>query len=203
MEALAAVSLTGNILQFVEFGGTVISRARQYHASINGRLQSHIELDDTINDFDKLLLKLRSPRVTGGDNASVEAAIGDVLQRRLDESISVGKEMREALDKVRIEGRKTLWKSTRKAIRMVWSEPRLAELQTRLDSIRRGLELVITIEQRYNGPMPFHIADFILIRALGISFNSLRQGRRISQRSWTTLHVISIRISSIISSFCT
>lgn len=45
MEALAAVSLAGNILQFLIFIGAAISKTRQIHAFILGTLKEHDDLE--------------------------------------------------------------------------------------------------------------------------------------------------------------
>ena len=45
MEALAAVSLAGNILQFLSFTGDAISKTRQIHAFILGTLKEHDDLE--------------------------------------------------------------------------------------------------------------------------------------------------------------
>lgn len=54
MESLAAISLAGNILQFLNFTGAAISKTRQIHASTSGTLKEHDDLEGITTDLKDL-----------------------------------------------------------------------------------------------------------------------------------------------------
>lgn len=61
MEALAAVSLAGNILQLLSFAGDAISKSRQIHASVNGALEEHEDLEIVTTNLKDLSVRLQTP----------------------------------------------------------------------------------------------------------------------------------------------
>ncbi len=51
MEALAAVSLAGNILQFLDFVGTAVSKTREIYTSATGTLKEHEDIGTVSRDL--------------------------------------------------------------------------------------------------------------------------------------------------------
>lgn len=60
MEALAAISLAGNILQFLNFTGDAITKSRQIHASISGTLKEHDHQEGLTTDLKNLSVRLQA-----------------------------------------------------------------------------------------------------------------------------------------------
>ena len=60
MEALAAVSLAGNILQFLTFTGDEISKSRQIRTSSSGILKEHHDLECLTTDLKGLSCRLQA-----------------------------------------------------------------------------------------------------------------------------------------------
>ena len=60
MEALAAVSLAGNILQVLNFTGDAISKSRQIRASISGTLKEYDDLESLTIDLKSLSGRLQA-----------------------------------------------------------------------------------------------------------------------------------------------
>ncbi|KAK3293183.1 uncharacterized protein B0H64DRAFT_476757 [Chaetomium fimeti] len=67
MEALSAIGLAGNIIQFVDFGAKFISILAEISKSPTGRLQEHDELEDTARDLEQQSSAINSALNTSGD----------------------------------------------------------------------------------------------------------------------------------------
>jgi hypothetical protein len=73
MEALAAVSLAGSVVQFVEFSCKFLSEGRQLYQSSSGKLESNEEVELIVEDLRTVITKLRQSSQgkssTGGENS--------------------------------------------------------------------------------------------------------------------------------------
>ena len=54
MEALAAISLAGNILQFLDFAGSVVSKTGQIYDPASGTLEEHDDQENTTSHLKTL-----------------------------------------------------------------------------------------------------------------------------------------------------
>jgi hypothetical protein len=59
MDALSALSLAGNIIQFIDFGSRLLSNARELYKSSVGSLATHDEIVLITTDLKTLIKKLR------------------------------------------------------------------------------------------------------------------------------------------------
>ena len=142
MEALAAVALAGNVLEFTKTGSEIIKKAREGYK--NGDLKKLGDLRQTTEDLSELLAKLKIPQTT-----SATPQISEGLQNRVEECCRIGQELHAALIKLQGKNQRgSLFRSTKNAIKAVWSASEFTELQVRLDQARQGLDLHLTVEQR-------------------------------------------------------
>lgn len=65
MEAIAAVDLASNILQFAEFGIKVVSNGVEFYTSVDGKPESSAAIESTISHLDTLLSSLKVDRDNG------------------------------------------------------------------------------------------------------------------------------------------
>ena len=54
LESLAALSLAGNIVQFIDFGCRLFSKSRELYASSDGVLAENVELENIANSLNAL-----------------------------------------------------------------------------------------------------------------------------------------------------
>lgn len=148
MEALAAISLAGNILQFIDFSRELVQDAAQYHRSRSGMLPKHIRIEQSLQDLELLMLQLRD----GGKIAPEKqrsSLVDEAIRNQVMESLRVGGEIRRSLDKMKLEeGKRSIFHSTRKAFRSIWTESYVAGLEDNLKTIQQGLNFSLSIEQR-------------------------------------------------------
>ena len=140
MEALAAVSLAGNILQFLDFTGNVISKSRQIYDSISGTLKEHDDLGCLTADLKGLSGRLQS----------CAGPVDPVLEQLCLRCMKVADKLLKALADLRVEGKHTRFKSLRKALKALWGKEELRLLEESLAGFRQDLTLHITVELRYD-----------------------------------------------------
>lgn len=163
LEAIAAIGLASNIVQFVHFGVSLLSKAHEIRHSASGSLKDHVDLKIISNGFQKcssgLLCRSDSIEFTG-------------LATRCR---NVAGELETMLRK--IEGTQHIqrWKSFRQAAKAVLGKNHINEVLSRLERLRGELMLRLVLDSRYvilNIPCSPTVLCTILLSLLGI--NKLR-----------------------------
>lgn len=140
MEVLAAIGLTGNIIQFIDFSGKLLVKSAQLHRSGECALAENIDFETVTNDLALLNEKLEDGATGTGNKAleslclSCKAVTGELLL---------------ALDKLKVKGKQRKWESFRKALRSVQSKEEIEQLERRLAGFRGELKVHIVVDLRY------------------------------------------------------
>ena len=139
MDALSAVGLAANIVQFIDFTTTIVSKTRYLRSSANGVLAEDRDRKVATEHIQTLASKLRQT-----------AGVGDpVLDNLCSGCEAIAEELLAALAKLEVKERhKNSLESVRKAIRSVWSRDKINEIETRLASFRDELNLHVTVKLR-------------------------------------------------------
>lgn len=145
MEALAIIGLVGNIVQFVDFSGKLISKSTELYRSSEGALAENVDTETTTNHLVLLNSKLRGAATATGDRA---------LENLCKSCNTVAEKLLAALDKVKVKGEQRKWKSVRKALQSVWSKEEIGELERRLSKLREELNSHIVVGLRYENKLP-------------------------------------------------
>jgi hypothetical protein len=139
MEALTLIGLIGNIIGFVDFGSKVVTKSIELCQSGAGALEENVSIENAAKHLVDLSDKLKGTGNTG-----------DILLSRLCASCnSTAQELIAALDKLRVEGKTTKWKSIRKALKSIWTKEKIQEIEQRISRIRDGLNLHVVTDLRY------------------------------------------------------
>jgi WD40 repeat protein len=169
MEILAAIGLAGNIIQFVDFGGKLISKTAEIYKSGAGALVENVDIETTTND-----LALLSATLQGSADSADDTALRELCQS----CNIVAKRLLSALNKVKVQGNKQKWKSFRKALRSVWSEEDILSLEQRLARLRDELNLRVVVDLRSVMEMRvIGTADNMSDRERVIQFSEEQYGR--------------------------
>lgn len=139
METLAIIGLVGNIVQFVDFGGKLISKSTELYRSSEGALAEHIDIETAINHLVLLNSKLKDVATTTGDGALESLCIS---------CATTADNLLAALDKVKVKDKQHKWKSIRKALRSVWSKEEIGDLERRLATFREELTFHVVVDLR-------------------------------------------------------
>jgi hypothetical protein len=129
MEALAAVSLAGNILQFIHTTKELVSASREILDS--GAKKGNLELETIAKELraqtDRLKIPGRTTSKPKGDDGSLES-----LASKCED---ITEEILDVLDKLKMKDGSNKWDSFLQALKTQWREPEIEALRKRLNII--------------------------------------------------------------------
>lgn len=141
LEPFSAIGLAGNICQFLDFGGKILSQGREIYQSVDGSAPRNVELIVVYSDLSSLASRLGQPT---NQATSVPANTGDEQLRLIAQSCyALAKELLSALEKLKVDPNQShrRWKSVRQAIKSVWKEDQIQDTERRLGTFRQQLLL--------------------------------------------------------------
>lgn len=131
MDPFSALGLAGNIVQFLDFGCKLFSKAKDIHR--NGSIAEHTDMLAVTDDLRRYTMKLhKGLRPTGTLQLALsedDTAFLDIC----DGCLKVAEELEQVVKTLQLPGRPSKWKSFRQALKSVCGKERLTELKTRLD----------------------------------------------------------------------
>jgi hypothetical protein len=128
MEALAAISLAGNILQFVDTGAKVVSVATEIYKSSSGSLQEHEELEVIAKDLEQQSSTL---------NSALDTSRDPLVGKLLTSCKTIASELTVVLGRAKQpQNRHGIATSVRLSFRVLRSASKIKDLERRLDRIR-------------------------------------------------------------------
>lgn len=150
LEALAAISLTGNVIQFVHFACALVSKSEEIYRSVSGATAEYTELE-------AIAFQLRDFR-SDIDNALEDDATRQGRNQRGANLIALAKQCRtiaadllKAIEKVRCNPKARLQKfrSFRQSLVIVWNKQHVEELVGRLERARAQVVFLMMGNMRY------------------------------------------------------
>lgn len=146
MDPLSALSLAGNIIQFVDFGTRLFAEGQELYKSEAGRLKADEELELVINDLSALVRKIR--KTVPPDAPDMPQAASDedkqliTFENICHETVKVAEEILTKLGKLKVEGTKgnRKWKVFHQVILRIWTKDEVDELLKRLSILKTALE---------------------------------------------------------------
>ncbi len=103
LDPLTALSIAGNIFQFIDFSTKLISKGHELYNSADGVSVGNAELEVIAKDLQHLHGRLQSPR----PSENVKAVVSDsdlALQTLSKECSGVVAELTDALNKLKVQG---------------------------------------------------------------------------------------------------
>jgi hypothetical protein len=148
MDPLSALGLAASVVQFVQFGGSLVSKSHQIYTSSEGKLTSNVECETATTRLvalsEQLKDSLRNASSVGisADELAIEALCNDC--------IVISKELLVRLNKLSAdEGqRRRKWKSFRQALKSVWSKEDIDKIVRRLVTVRQELDSHLIVSTR-------------------------------------------------------
>ena len=143
MEALVAVGLAGNIVQFVDFSCTLFERTTSIYHSHAGSSAEADSLESITKDLQDLTSKLSQ-----GSQHHAASAQHDVGLRKLaQECQEVAAELLSVLLEVKAKKRGSKWSSFRAALKSARSQPKVDAMENRLVAYRSQIILHLQMMQ--------------------------------------------------------
>ena len=134
MEPLTAIGLAGNIVQFLDLGGKLVSGAIELYNATDGATSSNRVLDQISTDFQCLCraLEQRIGKVNGCLRTESEAALLPLAKS----CRALGEELTRRLEDLKVKGRHKRWKSARKAVEAAWKAKDIQQYEHQLSLYR-------------------------------------------------------------------
>ncbi|PMD45669.1 hypothetical protein L207DRAFT_452788 [Hyaloscypha variabilis F] len=146
LDPMSAVSLAGNIIQFIDFSCKIVSKGRRIYLSRDGALPKNLELEIITNDLSRLAKSLRN------DKASIDTLTDDekMVRTMSDDCTKIAEELLRRLEKLKVKSDVTQrgWKSARQALKSVWSGRELEEMSERLSALRNQIQFGILVSMK-------------------------------------------------------
>ena len=141
MDPFSALSLAGNIIQFVDFGIRLLSEAHEIYQSSSGSAAGILEIESVYQDLSNLTARLNvsaiSPSKPSGISLEEKALVelAGSCKRLADELLATIKDLK--VD----DGPYRKWRSFHQGLRTLWKKEKLDAIQKRLDNFRKQLSL--------------------------------------------------------------
>lgn len=137
LSPLDALSVAGTLIQFVDFCSKVLSQTRELYKSKTGALSVNQELELAIADLYVLSQQLPCP-----GKCRFKTQDEQTLQKLAVACCTISVEISTKLNRLKAErGKYKKWPSFFQAIKLVWSEDEMRELNQRLSMCRDSLQM--------------------------------------------------------------
>ena len=134
MESVAVLGVAGNVLQFVDFGRKLLSKAKELHKQSSTKENIEIEAIATH-------LKETLARISAYSPPTSSAAT--TLQSQC---VNIIDELLEAVDALKVNGQPSKWKSFRKAMKAVRSKEKIDDWTRRLAAMCDEYNVQLEVE---------------------------------------------------------
>jgi hypothetical protein len=137
MDPLSALSIAAAVVQFVQFGCSLVSKAHQYHESTSGNLPEHIECESATTRILELTQRIQS---------SASKVIFEPDEKAIDaiclNCADISKELLVHLNKLQLQPgiKERKWKSFRQALKTIWLKEDMEVIEKRLLTCQRELD---------------------------------------------------------------
>lgn len=141
MEALVALGLAGNVVQFIQFACDVISETQKIHRSAADASAERRDLETVAEHLRELTTPLQVPAGAAG---------GLEFGKLLASCNEAAKELRSAIQELKVkDGPHRKWHCFSKALLAVWKKEKISSFQNRLFLLRDQIQLHIVGSIRY------------------------------------------------------
>jgi len=136
MDPLAAVSLAGTVIQFLDFAGKIVSKSHELYTVQDGALAGNIELQDATDRLTTLSKTLGSAsRKSRGSQSKSTASHAQSLKMIVQSCVATAKELTEVLEGLKVRDNRK-WTSVYQALRSVWKQDKIDGLAQNIKGYR-------------------------------------------------------------------
>lgn len=146
LDPFSALSLAATIVQFVDFSSKLISDTAELYRSSKGSLARNIELSTIVTDLGAISsgLEVRGRSIAHACSNDERAIASLATQCK-----NLSSKLLDVLEDLSVKGSHKKWKSVSQALRSVWKESEIREIQKRLDSFRSQLTIRLVATLKY------------------------------------------------------
>ncbi|ORY13035.1 hypothetical protein BCR34DRAFT_613592 [Clohesyomyces aquaticus] len=139
MDPITAVSLAGNIVQFIDFAYKLITGAKNIAQSAAGRSTEHEEVDiiaESVLELNQNMACLSSAYRNVKSLSGREKTLLDLRQG----CVKIGNELKKNLDDLQVSGSHKRWKSVGAALLWIMKDSKIKDLEKRLLGLQRQID---------------------------------------------------------------
>ncbi|KAF5012504.1 hypothetical protein FDECE_1457 [Fusarium decemcellulare] len=138
METLAGLGLAGNIVQFIDFSGKVLKKARKIYQSRDSETDESTDFKLISNHLLEALSSIQKPKpeLPSSAQPTQTNAADKMLEELRGRCCQVGSELIAVLTRLEKQGGATKWKSFKQALSAEWKSGQLEKMQERLTAVR-------------------------------------------------------------------
>jgi hypothetical protein len=159
LDPWTALSLAGNIVQFVDFGTKLIVESRSLYKSTTGISSVNQELDFVLGEVHRIIAALRRPLTQvqspsptlnlAQEGSSQDEQLSNDFAKICHECEKLAEELQKRIEGLRVKRKFRVWSTFQQALKSAWSKEELAELKGRLAFISEVLNTRILVSIRY------------------------------------------------------
>lgn len=131
MDPITAIGLASNIIDFISFSWDIVNGAAEIYRSANGALTENDRIGTIIGDLNRIAEDLGKGKSIQGQTKA-EQAVKELAEDCKDDSEAILK----LLEKLKIQGRRTVWKSVKAKFKSLMSADEMDALKGRLQEYR-------------------------------------------------------------------
>ena len=144
LDPFSALSLAGNIIQFIDFASKIVSKSSQIRS--NGAAGESLELEETTSSMLELVSRLKNQAAIPPDSGCMTED-DQMLEKLNNNCVVVGQVLLERLQalKLPVDAKHRKWKSLRQGLKTVWDKKNLEAVAAKLAELRSQLEMGILL----------------------------------------------------------
>jgi hypothetical protein len=147
MDPMTAIGLAGSIVQFVSFSHEFVSLGKEIYKSSAGVREQSIELDTMIQDLSAIHESLLQSWSTDPTRRSKQE---NNIASLVTQCEPIYKELQGVLAGLQVQGDdRRKWKSFCKALKSVWKEDQINNLEKRLHRLQQQIDSHLITDIRY------------------------------------------------------
>lgn len=146
LDPVSALGLAGSLIQVIDFAAKIVSDSRQIFQSAVGTSVDHNRLQIFTQDLYALSISLEK-----SSSNSYKECLGNVteIQRLVATTKATANELLKALEDLSVKGPNKRWQSFRQALRSVWKEKQIRDVERRLESCKTQITTRLVATLRY------------------------------------------------------
>jgi len=151
LDPLTALSIAGNIVQFIDFSIKLVAKGNEVYNSEDGTSIGNAELEVIAKDLQEINCRLQGAPDTG-------TAEDEALHKLAEQCEAVARELLQALEKLTVQGTANRrWNSVRQALKGLMRRDEVDAIVLRLQRFREELNLHILVSMRYTPHSLVHL----------------------------------------------
>ena len=148
MEPLSAFALASSVLQVVEFGVKVISKATEYRHSEDARLFEHENLRGIAESLNGMNDRLSTSLEHQTASRQLEAEELHLIKTN-EECLQISRDFIKSLDDLKLKDQRAIFAAVRMSLRALWHKDKIENMEKTVSQARNNLNIALLVFMKY------------------------------------------------------